>query len=96
MATVYKSVERIAAHQAHEATIAKAEQMAGTARTRLAQHRYSGRATIEVSPGRRADAFVALVDPAALSIEFGRSSSSESGAMQGIYPLAHAIGAAGG
>lgn len=94
MAQVYRGVERIAAHEAHEATIAQAEVMGGVARQRLSQHRHTGRASIEVSAGRRADAFVELVDPGgnALSIEFGRNASSSRGASQGVYALHAAMG----
>jgi len=94
---VYKGVEQIAAHEAREAVREKAEELATRARSRLAAHRSSGNARIEVSQGRKSDAFVELVDPGgnALAIECGRSASSEHGAMQGIYPLSHAIGRGG-
>jgi hypothetical protein len=49
---------------------AVANELAGIANGRLAPHRRTGQAHIEVSHGK-VDAYVSLVDPAALSIEFG-------------------------
>ncbi|GAB3209805.1 hypothetical protein GCM10027294_25660 [Marinactinospora endophytica] len=98
MAQVYRSVERVAAHEAHEATIAQAGRLAGVARQRLAQHRATGRARIEVAAGRRSDAFVELVDPDgnALAIEFGRVGTRDRGTSQGVYALHAAMGARDG
>jgi hypothetical protein len=53
-----------------------ADDIADVARGRLAPHRKTGQAHIEVSQGK-VDAFVSLVDPAALSIEFGHYLGSE-------------------
>lgn len=47
-----------------------ANEMRVIVEARLAPHRKTGRARIEVSYGKT-DAYVSLVDPAALSIEFG-------------------------
>jgi hypothetical protein len=47
-----------------------AKEIGRIAESRLAPHRKSGNAKIEVSRGT-VDAFASLVDPAALSIEFG-------------------------
>jgi len=97
MATVYRGVEKIVAREAKPAVKEKTEELAVRARSRLGTHRSSGNARIETSMGKT-DGFVELVDPGpdgnALAIEFGRSASSEHGAMQGIYPLSHAIGKA--
>lgn len=49
---------------------AVATEIKGIAEGRLAPHRRTGQAHIEVSHGE-VDAYVSLVDPAALSIEFG-------------------------
>src|SRR5690606_41986514 len=55
VAQVYKGVEQIAAHEAREAVREKAEELATRARSRLAAHRSSGNARIEVSQGRKSD-----------------------------------------
>lgn len=98
MAQVYRSVERVAARQAQEGTIAHAERLKLTAAAVLARHRDQGNAYVEVSKGRRADTFVELVDPRgnAVAIEFGRPAGSERGASQGVYALHAAMGARGG
>ncbi|MFC7330817.1 MULTISPECIES: DUF5403 family protein [Nocardiopsidaceae] len=78
--------------------VERAEILATRARTRLAQHRESGRARIEVIRGRRSDAFVELVDDGpdgnAVAIEYGRTGSRGRGASQGVYALHYAIGMA--
>ena len=98
MATVNRGVERVAARQAHPGTIMHAERLMLIAATALAARRAEGDSYVEVSRGRRADAFVELVDPGgnALAIEFGRSAGSEHGASQGVYALHAAMGARGG
>ena len=97
MASVYASVDRIVAHEVQPAVVERAEILANRARTRLAQHRESGRARIEVTRGRRSDAFVELVDDGgnAVAIEYGRRGSRGRGASQGVYALHYAIGARG-
>lgn len=98
MASVNKNVERVAAHQAHRGTIMHAERLMIIAATALATRRAEGDSYVEVSRGRRADAFVELVDPGgnAVAIEFGRSAGSERGASQGVYALHAAMGARSG
>ena len=98
MAQVNRGVERIAAHQAHLGTIMHAERLMLVSAAVLARHRDQGNAYVEVTRGRRADAFVELVDPKgnAIAIEFGRPAGSERGASQGVYALHAAMGARGG
>ncbi|MEU0492563.1 hypothetical protein ABZ249_25330 [Nocardiopsis sp. NPDC006139] len=100
MATVYRNAERAAAHEAHPGTIAHAERLEAIASQVLAARREEGDSYTEVTRGRRADAFVALVDPGpdgnALAIEMGRSPGAEHGATQGVYALHAAMGARGG
>lgn len=98
MATVYRNIERIAARQAHPGTIAHAERLETIASQALAARREEGNSYVETTRGRRADAFVELVDPGgnALAIEFGRSARAEHGATQGVYALHAAMGARGG
>lgn len=98
MASVNRNVGRVAAHQAHRGTIMHAERLMLIAATVLAARRSEGDSYVEVSRGRRADAFVELVDPGgnAVAIEFGRSAGSERGASQGVYALHAAMGARGG
>lgn len=54
------------------ATRYEAEGIGFKAEANLARHKYEGQAKIEVSSGT-VDAFVSLVDPNALSIEFGHN-----------------------
>ena len=98
MASVNRNVERVAAHQAHRGTIMHAERLMLIAATALAARRAEGDSYVEVSRGRRADAFVELVDPGgnAVAIEFGRTATSKRGATQGVYALHAAMGARGG
>lgn len=100
MVQIRKGVERVAARQAHRGTIMHAERLMVVAAGVLARHRAEGDSYVEVTRGRRADAFVVLVDPGphgnALAIEFGRRASSERGATQGVYALHAAMGARGG
>jgi hypothetical protein len=56
---------------------AEGKVIAGIASARLAPHRKTGQAHIEVSHGAT-DTYVSLVDPAALSIEFGHFLGSQS------------------
>ena len=98
MASVNRNVYRVAANQPHRGTIMHAERLMLIAATALAARRAEGDSYVEVSRGRRADAFVELVDPGgnAVAIEFGRSAGSERGASQGVYALHAAMGARGG
>lgn len=56
---------------------AEGKVIADIAEARLARHRKTGQARIEVSHGTT-DTYVSLVDPAALSIEFGHYLGSQS------------------
>ncbi|MBV2364265.1 hypothetical protein [Streptomonospora nanhaiensis] len=95
MAEVYRNVERVAARQAHRGTIMHAERLMLVAGRVLAQHRAHGHAYVAVTRGRRADAFVDLVDPGgnALAIELGRTGARGRGPSQGVYALHAAMGA---
>jgi len=102
--TLNKNVERAAARAAHRGTIMHAERLMLISATVLARHRDQGNAYVQVTRGRKSDAFVELVDPGrkkgsqgnAIAIEFGRSAGSGRGASQGVYALAAAMGARGG
>ena len=72
----------------------KAHAIAHRAEAILATHHYSGDAHIEEAKGD-IDAYVILVDPAALSIEFGRAGHIDHkghlvGGMEGLHILAEA------
>ncbi|PZM98415.1 MAG: hypothetical protein DIU79_00055 [Actinobacteria bacterium] len=78
----------------------RAQILATRARGLLAQHRATGTAKIQVSRGR-VDSFVSLVDPAAISIEWGREAGvSKTGrryaAQPGLYIMHRTIGLTGG
>jgi hypothetical protein len=94
VASVFKGIERVAAHEAQDAVLEVAREMAVVAERRLAQHRSTGNSHIEVTSGARSDAFVSLVDENgnALAIEFGRPAGSEHGESQGVYALTTALG----
>ena len=100
MAVVYANVASIVAKSkssgVKDAVHARAEILATRARGLLAQHRETGASKIEVTKGR-VDSFVSLVDPAAMSIEFGRHAHPDGrDAMQGLYILHRTIGMSGG
>jgi Family of unknown function (DUF5403) len=72
----------------------KADAIARRARLNLAYHRDTGEAHIEVVKGD-IDAYVVLVDEAALSIEFGRADHLDKrgrlvGGYEGLHILAYA------
>lgn len=72
----------------------RANRIARTARSNLAEHRAEGQARIEVTRGRT-DVAVSLVDVAALSIEYGREAFTNRagrrvGPMQGLYIMTRA------
>lgn len=97
MAAVFKSAPRLVArHQGVKAAVrAKADELAGRARVMLGEHRHAGTSKIVVTRGR-VDAFVSLVDPAAISIEYGRAAYTTAGrrvgAAQGLYVIHRAAG----
>lgn len=80
------------------ATKAAADETGARASSILAGHRHDGHARIEVTQGTVVDAFVNLVDPAAMSIEFGHMHAGwerDDGDpiyVQGVAPLRRAIG----
>jgi len=73
-----KRMNYVVSHQkgVKRSTLKVAREIGGIAAGRLAGHRYSGHARIEVTQGDT-DAFASLVDPAALSIEFGHYLGSQ-------------------
>jgi uncharacterized protein DUF5403 len=87
VADVRRDADEIAAHLAgvRDAVHDAAEGIAGRARATLAEHRDTGAATIEVTRGRT-DAHVALVDEAALSIEYGHT-APDSTVVRGLRVL---------
>lgn len=97
MPSIYGNIEDAVAHLPGvvAAVAAKGEEIAAVARTRLAAHRDSGNAKIEVSHGVT-DTFVELVDPAAMTIEFGRAEGVDrtgrrKGRMQPLHILTGAV-----
>lgn len=73
---------------------ARGRRIAAKARANLREHRATGAARIEITRGRT-DVVVSLVDPAALSIEFGRAAYENRngrrvGPMQGLYIMTRA------
>lgn len=78
------------------ALAALASQIAGRARANLASHRQTGAAHITVTHGR-VDSYVNLVDPAAVSIEFGHFVGGKYAGdtpkyVPGLYILSRAAG----
>ncbi|WP_433038639.1 DUF5403 family protein [Actinomycetospora sp. CA-053990] len=69
----------------------EAEEIGARAGAQLSQHRATGNAEIEVSSGR-VDSFVSLVDPAALSIEFGAFNERAERYVPGLYIVTRAAG----
>lgn len=92
----WRNLEECIAHVAtvqHEVD-SKADLIARRARASLAYHRDTGNAQIEVAKGD-IDAYVVLVDPAALSIEYGREDRLDKDGnlirgMEGLHILAYA------
>lgn len=73
------------------AVYAKAQEGGVTARAILASHRHTGASSIEVTQGD-VDSFVSLVDPNAISIEFGRVGTMGRGTSQGVFAVTRAFG----
>lgn len=97
MATVRTdpAFNRRLAKQVRPVTRATAEAIGGRARTALAGHRRTGSAKIEVKHGP-VDSLVSLVDPAVLSIEFGRGGFTRDdghyvGPAEGLHILGRSI-----
>lgn len=96
MAEVDDDVAAIVAHMPHVrgAVRAEARAIAARARSLLAAHTKTGTAEIEISYGTT-DAFVSLVDKAALSIEYGHFVTSRDGSttyVEGLYIITRAAG----
>ncbi|MCK2237710.1 MULTISPECIES: DUF5403 family protein [unclassified Crossiella] len=74
MARVYRNIADTMAHLPGvvEAVAEVADDIAARANALLNEHTESGRASIEITRGRT-DSVVSLVDPAALSIEYGHA-----------------------
>ncbi|MCU1675338.1 MAG: RoPhRER2 [Frankiales bacterium] len=92
MASVRRDINRTVAKMpgVFEAVLAEAHGIAGEAQALLAEHFRTGEAHIEVTK-RRPDVLVELVDPAALSIEYGRGPEENGqGAMEGLHILGRA------
>lgn len=90
---IYPTCNEDVAHLAGviAAVNATAQEGAARARSILAAHFHTGASSIEVSQGD-VDSFVSLVDPAAISIEFGRSGAMGRGTSQGIFAITRAFG----
>lgn len=86
--TLNANLERVCSHLPGvvQAVAREGEQIAARARGRLAEHRVTGTATILVTH-HVPDTIVSLVDPAAVSIEFGRNGSRGRGASRGLHVL---------
>lgn len=98
MARVYKRADAIVARRpgVKKAVYAKGAEIGDKAKALLAEHRVTGNAHIEVKQ-HKVDTIVALNDPAALSIEYGRGEYTRDdgvtvGAMEGLYILHRAAG----
>lgn len=95
MATVIgqKSMNKIVSHlegvglAVHET----AREIGGKAESRLATHRDTGAAEIEVERGD-VDSYVSLVDEAAVSIEFGHKNAQTGRYVHGLYIVTGAAG----
>lgn len=94
MATLYPGLaSRLAEAPGVQAVISEqAALIAARARALLASHRRTGRAHIEVTTaGGGKDRLVSLVDPAALSIEFGHT-APDGTPVAGLYVITRAAG----
>lgn len=93
-----KAMNRVISHipGVRAAVAAKAAEVAAVAEMRLAAHRHSGRARIDVTHGD-VDSFVNFEDPAVLSIEFGhfvggKFETDEPKYVPGLYIITGAAG----
>lgn len=93
MAEVYPGTERVIAHLdvVRAAVLDAAREIGARADTLLAAHHNTGDATIEVTRGDT-DAFVSLVDDAALSIEYGHFTPDGVTYVSGLYVITRAAG----
>lgn len=99
MATVNPRVNQIVAGLpgAKEAVTTQAREIQARARALLGEHRETGESRIKRERAGRYDWMVSLVDPAALSIEYGheaytRPDGHHVGASQGLYVITKAAG----
>lgn len=85
-------LERICAHLGGVtgAVADKADEVAMSARRNLAQHRETGGARITVTRDD-VDSLVSLVDPAAVTIEYGRNGSRGRGRSRGLFILSREL-----
>lgn len=95
-----RAINKIVSHEVgvRDAVHQEAVSIAGRAERNLAPHHKTGRAHIEVGQGK-VDSFVSLVDPAAISIEFGHfmdngEIEAEITYVPGLYVLTRAAGLA--
>lgn len=93
VAVVYRHCNATVAHlPGVAAAVADAARpIAARARASLAEHRHTGASKIEVSHSR-IDTLISLVDPAALSIEFGHTDKRSGRPVEGLYILTRAAG----
>lgn len=97
MVYIRPAIDKTIAHMpgVKEAVHSEADEIGARARSNLAAHRAEGEAEIQVDH-RNPDAWVSLVDPAAVSIEYGRSEYTRDGvtvgAMDGLYIIHRAAG----
>jgi hypothetical protein len=91
MAEVYPDTDAVIARlpEVRAAVMDAARAIAARAETLLAQHHQTGNARIEVTRGERTDAFVSLVDEAAVSIEYGHVTKSGR-VVAGLYIITRA------
>lgn len=91
---IYAHCNRTVAHLPGviAAVYAKAVEGGAVARGILAAHRHTGASSIEVTRGSAPDSFVSLVDPDAISIEFGRVGTMGRGTSQGVFAITRAFG----
>lgn len=89
---IYKDCNETVAHLPGVigAVYATAQEGGARARAILQAHRHTGASSIEVSQGD-VDSFVSLVDPNAISIEFGRVGTMGRGTSQGVHAVTGAF-----
>jgi hypothetical protein len=91
---IYDRCNEIVAHLPGviDAVHDEAKERAGIAEGILRAHFHEGESKIEVTRGS-VDSWVSLVDPNAVSIEFGRSGARGRGTSQGVFAVMGAFGA---
>lgn len=96
MATVRPNLDDIVAHMpgVRAAVTAKAREIEARAKALLSEHRHEGESKIRRERAGGPDSLVSLVDPAALSIEYGHGeyvrNGRRIGASQGLYVMTRA------